>query len=223
MHRALRAIDQNRNAALMRNAADFLDGNNRSQRIRHMRDGDQLRLFRQRLFEGFDMEGPIVIDRNPDELRTLPLADEMPRHDIGVMLHDRQNDLVALADMRHPPAIGDRVDRFRRGLREDDLVHRTSIQEPAHLLARRLVSLRRRIRQEMQPAMDVGIFVTIGMRDRIDHGLRLLGRSAVVEIDERLAIDFTRQDREVPANGLDVVSCRVCVHVSYRAFRASLR
>ena len=35
--------------------------------------------------------------------------------------------------------------------------------------------------------------------------LRLLRRGAVVEIDERLAVDLLRQDREVGADRVDVV------------------
>ncbi|MNU03747.1 hypothetical protein D3C72_2478840 [compost metagenome] len=75
-----------------------------------------------------------------------------------MMLHDRQHDLVALADMRHAPAIGHGVDRLGRRFGEDHFVHRSGIEEAAHLLARRLISIRRRIGKEMQAAMHIGIF-----------------------------------------------------------------
>ena len=66
----------------------------------------------------------------------------------------------------------------------------------------------------MQAAMDVGVFVRIGMLDGVEHRLRLLRRRAVVEIDQRLAVDFARQDREVAADRLDVVGggCDFLVH-----------
>ena len=57
----------------------------------------------------------------------------------------------------------------------------------------------------MQAAMDVGVFLTVGVLDGIEHHLRLLGRGAIVEIDQRLAVDFPRQDREVAADRLDVI------------------
>ena len=81
----------------------------------------------QALLEFLDVEDAVVVDRHPDELRALPLADEMPRHDVGMMLHDREHDLVARADVRHAPAIGDRVDRLGRM----DLVKTISSTLPA--------------------------------------------------------------------------------------------
>jgi hypothetical protein len=70
------------------------------------------------------------------------------------------------------------------------------VDEAAGGLPRLLVGLGRRIRQEMQPAVDVGVFVRVGVSHRIDDGLRLLGRSAIVEINQWLAVDLTRQDRK---------------------------
>ena len=47
----------------------------------------------------------------------------MPRHDVGVVLHDREHDLVALADLKCcAERVGDEVDRLGRVAREDDLV-----------------------------------------------------------------------------------------------------
>ena len=37
----------------------------------------------------------VVVDRRPFEHRALALAQEMPGHDVGVVLHDREHDLVA--------------------------------------------------------------------------------------------------------------------------------
>ena len=118
------------------------------------------------------------------------------------------DDLVALADLRHAEAVGDGVDRLGRRFGEDDLFDAAGIQEAAHRLARLLIGVGRGVRQEMQAAMHIGIFVGIGMLNRVDHDLRLLRRGAVVEIDQRLAVDFPRQDREVAADGLDVVAVR---------------
>ncbi|ENN89137.1 hypothetical protein RHSP_61761 [Rhizobium freirei PRF 81] len=209
MHRTLRAIDQDGNAALMRDAADVLHRNNGSERIRHMGDGDELGPLRQALLEILDMERALVVDGHPDELGTLPLADEVPGDDVGVMLHDRDDNLVALAKLRHAPAVGDRVDRFRRVLGKDDIVHRRSIQEAAHLFASRFIGFRGSIGQEVQAAMHIRIFAGIGMRNGIDDDLRLLRGCAVVEIDQRLAVHHFRQDREIPANGFDIIGrCR---------------
>jgi hypothetical protein len=109
-----------------------------------------------------------------------------------MMLHDREHDLIALSDLESR-AVGDQIDRLCGVAREDDLVGRFRIHEGTHPLAGALEILRRRIRQIMQAAMDIGVFVAVGVGDRIDDLARLLGGSGIVEIDQRLAVDFPRR------------------------------
>ena len=46
--------------------------------------------------------------------------------------------------------------------------------------------------------MHIGIFVRIGMReDVVENGFGLLRRSAVIQIDQWLAIDLHRQGRKI--------------------------
>ncbi len=61
-----------------------------------------------------------------------------------------------------------------------------------------------RLRQMMEPAMDVGVFVAVGVADGIDHALRLLRRGAVVEIGQRLAVDRLGQNGKVGADRVEV-------------------
>ena len=56
----------------------------------------------QELLEFVDEERAVVGDRRPFDHRALPLAVEIPRHDVGVVLHDREHDLVALAEVASP-------------------------------------------------------------------------------------------------------------------------
>ncbi len=56
----------------------------------------------------------------------------------------------------------------------------------------------------MQAAMDVGIFLGVALHDGIKHGLGLLGRGGVVEIDQGLAIDLAGEDGKVAADFFDV-------------------
>ncbi len=57
----------------------------------------------------------------------------------------------------------------------------------------------------MQAAMHVGVFEAVGVVHGFEDGQRLLRRGAVVEEDQRLAIDFAEQDREVGPQALDIV------------------
>ena len=72
----------------------------------------------------------------------------------------------------------------------------------------------------MQAAVHIGVFAGIGMLDGVEHSLRLLRRRAIVEIDQRLAVDFARQDREIAADRLDIVGYGLsCVIHDSRATR----
>ena len=135
----------------------------------------------------------------------LALAVEVPGHDVGVVLHDREHDLVALADSHAAERAGDEVDRLGGVAGEDDLLGAAGIEEAAHGLARLLEALRRRVGEVVQAAVHVGVLEAVGVIHRLDHRARLLRRGAVVEIDERLAVDLAEQDREVGADALDVV------------------
>ena len=95
--------------------------------------------------------------------------------------------------------------RHGRAGGEDDLVRVRGVEEALHVAARRLVLLGRDVREIVQAAVDVGVFVANRRGHRVDHRLRLLRRGAVVEIDERTAVHLAREDREVAANQLDVV------------------
>ena len=74
------------------------------------------------------------------------------------------------------------------------------IEEAAHRLARVLVAGGGGVGEEVQPAMHVGVFHLVGVVDGVEHRARLLRRGAVVEIDQRLAVDLAEQDREVGAD-----------------------
>jgi hypothetical protein len=95
MHRGLAAVDQHRNAARMRELHHLLDRHDGAERIRHLRDRDQLGARRQQLLEFVDQEIAFVVDRRPFDHRAVALAQEMPGHDVGMVLHDREHDLVA--------------------------------------------------------------------------------------------------------------------------------
>ena len=130
---------------------------------------------------------------------------EMPGHNVRVVLHHGEHDLVAGADVLEPEARGDEIDRLRSRAGEDDLVARLGVEEAPHALARGFVGLGGGIGQIMQAAMDVGVFVLVGVDHPLDHRARLLRRSGVVEINERLAVGPLRQDGKVGSDRFHVV------------------
>ena len=170
-----------------------------------MGDGDQLGARRQQLLEFVDEEIALVVDRRPFDHRALALAQKMPRHDIGVVLHDREHDLVAGLDALAAERIGDEIDRLGGVAGEDDLFLAPGIEEGRDFLARALVGLGRLVGEIMQAAMHIGVLRRIGLVQAVEHGARLLRRGRVVEIDQRLAINLHRQDRKIRADAVDVI------------------
>ena len=57
----------------------------------------------------------------------------------------------------------------------------------------------------MQAAVHIGVLGGVGMLEAIEHRLRLLRRSCVVEIDERLAVNRHGEDRKILADAADVI------------------
>ena len=129
MHRGLAAVDQHRNAARMRELHHLLDRHDRTEHVRHMRDRHHLGARREQLLELVEQEIAVVVDRRPLDHRTLALAQKMPGHDVGMVLHDRQDDLVALFDAFGAERGGDQVDRFGRVAGEDDLFMPRRVEE----------------------------------------------------------------------------------------------
>ena len=169
-----------------------------------MRDRDDAAARREQALELLhtDLAGPV--DRHDLQARLLLLAEQLPRHDVRMVLERGDDDLVAFADALPAEGLGHEVDRLGRAADEDDLAGLGGVDERADLLARLLVGVGRLDRERVHAAVDVRVGPSVDVGDRLDDGLRLLRRRRVVEIDERLAVNRAREDREVAADRLDV-------------------
>ena len=78
------------------------------------------------------------------------------------------------------------------------------MDEALHLLTRAFVRRGGALGEQVHPAVHVGVVVEVVAGDRVDHGARLLRRRGVVEIHERLAVDFLVEDGKVLPHPLDV-------------------
>ena len=196
----------------MGDADDLLDRRHGAEHVRHVGDGDDLGAGREELLELLDEEVALIVHRRPLDHRALALAQEMPGHDVGMVLHDGEDDLVPLPDIHAPEGVRHEVVGFRGRLGEDDLVDGPGVEELAYGFAGALEAFGRHIRHVVQAAVNVGIACLHGVDHGVDHRARLLGRGGRVEIDERLAIDLLRQDRKLRPDGFDVVWLHRSVH-----------
>ncbi len=149
----------------------------------------------------------------------------MPRHDVGMVLHHGEHDLVARLDQRREIGVAHEVDRLGAAAREDDLVRVAGVEELLHADARFFVALGRRAREIVHAAVHIRIFAGGEIVHGIQHVVRLLRRGRVVEIDELLAVHLAREDREVVAQSGDIIRAslyaRFDVHVSARSIALS--
>jgi hypothetical protein len=146
----------------------------------------------------------VVIDRNDAQVSTRLQAQLLPRHDVGVMLEPGDDDLVVAIDVLPAPALCHEIDRFGGATDEDDLLGRGCVQQATDLFPGHLIGVGRAGREFMGAAMDVGVLVSVEIRQTVDDRLRLLRGGGVVEPDQRPAVHLPLEDGEIAPEGIHV-------------------
>ena len=100
--------------------------------------------------------------------------------------------------------MGNQVDAFGRAANEDDFARFAGTEELVNDVSRAFEGIRRSGRERVGRAVNVGIVVRVIIGDRIDHGLRFLGRRGVIEPDEWFAVDLLMQRRKILPDGMNV-------------------
>ena len=161
-------VDQHQRARLVGELDHLADLVDRAQRVRHVGERDELRLEPQEDLEDVEAEDPVVGDRDELEVAVALLDEELPRDEVGVMLHLGQDDHVAAIDVPPAPRVGDEVDRLGRVAGEDDLVAVGRVDEPGDLDPGRLVGGGRLLADRVDAAMDVGVVLAVVVGDGVD-------------------------------------------------------
>ncbi|MCY1203121.1 hypothetical protein D9M72_146200 [compost metagenome] len=192
----LGAIDQHRDAMEMRQLDDVSHRVDGAKRVGEVRQRDQPGARAEQLRELLQHQLAGIVDRRHLQQGAGALARQLPRHDIGMVLHRADQDLVARAQTlaescRH------QVDRLGGAAHEHDFFAPGGVDQVSHCVARGLIGICGALAQGMHAAVDIGVERGIVMRFGIDHALRLLGGGGVVQIDQRLAVDGLAQDREI--------------------------
>ena len=158
-----------------------------------MRHGHQTRPVGEQSRQRLQVQRATLIDGDYSQ----PHALQLPRHNVRVMLHRRDNHLVTRLHASACITRSHKVDRLRRAPREDDLCGRRCIQKRPHGLTRGLMRLRSLLAEKMHTAVNVGVDVVIGCFDLFHHATRLLRRGGIIEINKRPVVDLTPQDGKV--------------------------
>jgi hypothetical protein len=182
-------------------------GQDRAKRVGDVGEGRDAGAPAQQLHVAVEVDHAATVDRHDLEDGAGLFAQQLPRHDVGMVLEPRDQYLVAGTQPRAAVSLRHEVDRLGRAAHEHDLARRPRPQEAAHFLTRTLEQVGCLLRQRVHAAMHVGMMALGVVAFRLDHGPRALAGGAVVQVDQRLAVHAALQDREVGANALHVQRC----------------
>ena len=156
--------------------------------------------------ESFHIKGTVLGNLYPfdDSAETFP--QKMPWNDVGMMLHNGENNLVTGLNFRHQIALCHQIHGCRAARGEDNLVHALGVQKRSRLFAGSLIGIRRFVRQVMKTPMHIGIARLVTLIHRFQNLARLLGRSAIVQINQRLSMHLGGQKGKIGAKIIDVKS-----------------
>ena len=200
----------------VRGVDELPEGRDRTERVRHAGDRQDLRPLGEQRAEVGQVQLPVIGERDVAERRAGDGGGHLPRDDVGVMLHVGEQHLVALMEELPPPALCDQVHGFGGAAGEHDVLGTGRAEEPREVRARALEQLGRLLAQHVEATMGVRVVVRVEVGLRVDHLLRLLGRRGAVQVDHRPIAHRAREDREVLADLLDVQPSDVPRHVRLR-------
>jgi hypothetical protein len=113
------------------------------------------------------------------------------------MLHLRKQNLVSGFDIPGTPGGGDKIDPLGRAAREDDFICAPRIDELRGTPASSFVCGCSAIAQLVNPAMDVCVIPFVVVPQRVNDCAWFLRRRRIIEINERLPMDFLVKDWEI--------------------------
>ena len=195
----LGAVEEDRGVPAVRQLDDSADGVDRAEGVGEVRHGDEPGPRPEELLVLLQQQLAPVVDGDDAKDGSLLLAQELPRDDVRVVLHRREDDLVSGLEGGPPVALRHEVDRLRRASDEKDFPVLPRVDEAPHLGTGLLVGGGGALAQGVDAAVDVGIVMGVVALKRLDHRPRLLAGGRVVEIDQGPAVDFLIQDGEIEA------------------------
>ena len=145
-----------------------------AERIRNVSDGYELRLLAQQRVVFIHQQFARVVHRNDAQPGALLFAEHLPRNNVGVMLHRRDDDFVARTDEFAAVAVHHEVYAFGRPAHKNALLRIARIDEALDLFASAFVSGRRFHAEIVHAAMNVRMFLGDVLRAAFDYHRRYL-------------------------------------------------
>ena len=200
VRRGLRAVHHDGGAHGVRQPGELRRRVHGAERVRDEGEGHDLGAPLQGPAEIRQIDPPVVRELDHPQRGTLLLTQDLPRHEVRVVVHRRHHHGVARAHVGAAVGARDQVQGLGRAAREYDALGRPGVHEPRDLRTRGLVGLRGADRETVRPPMHVGVGGAVVVGDGGEHRLGLLRRRCVVEVDEPVAVLLLLEQREVGAD-----------------------
>ena len=149
------------------------------------------------------IELAVVGDVEPAQFRPGTFTHQLPGHQIGVVLHDGDDDLVAGAESGSEGVRG-KVQRLGGVGEGDDLLGTVRPDELGDTLTSTLECLGGLQTQPVHRPGDIGVVLAVVLGDGIDDHLGFLGGVGRVEIGQRVAAHLPTENREIGPDGCDI-------------------
>ena len=194
MGRGLGAVYQHRHTHRVGVAHHFGDGIDRAEHIRHMAHRHQARALGEEVAILVEIQRSVGAYPHHLDVDALAGAKQLPGHYVGVMLHDGEDDLVAILHEAAETRCH-KVDRLGGAAGEDHLRGGAGVDPCAHLLAGGLQAGCSLLRHGEDAAVHVGLVVEIHIVYRLHHAAGCLRGGGVVEIHERTPVHLAVKHR----------------------------
>ena len=125
-----------------------------------------------------------------------------------MVLHGGNQHVITLLKIRAAPGLGEEIHGRGRAAGPDQFFMAWGIDERGNALSSGFVAIRRLVAEFMYRAVHVGGAVRVVFIRGIEYGLGLWGRGGAVEVDQRLVVNLSAEQRELGAEGLHVKGVR---------------
>ena len=228
IHRAvadrLAAVEHDPGAGVVGHADHLGGGRDDAERVGHLCESHQLHRTVEQAAIGLHVDLAVVEDGNRLDHEPSLGCQQVPRHDVRVVLESRDQDPVAFLEVRPAPGLRYQVDALGAAAHEDHFPVFRGIDEAADRIPCLLEPLGRGLGEPVHAAMDICVLLLVEAAFGVDHLARLLGAGGAVEIDQRAPAHLAREYGKVGAHqrGVegDVVCGEGCGHRHARVLQA---
>ena len=174
-----------------------------AQHVAHVGERHKAGRVGKQVLVGVEVALAAVAHRHHAQAHTLAAPYELPGHDVAVVLHGRDDNLVAVVEhvakgRRH------QVDSLGRAAGEDHLLRGAGIDVVAHLLACGLDTVGSLLGDGVHAAVHVGLVHVVHVFDGLHHTARSLRGGSVVEIYQVVPVDLAGEYRVLGPDLVDV-------------------